>query len=245
VLRLIAVALVTLGCGAAPPRQTATEQPHVLSRAAKDAAWDTELARIEGALAGGRLTPDNRRQLSDTLRARRDAAFQKKAPPMTPAMVRRTASLIRELETMPNAVGGPVTPFVLIFEWPIEGAPVTSEFGERPDPFDRRVIAFHTGIDLAAETGRAIQAAAPGSVAYEARRGDVCGLTVAIDHPYGYRTEYCHLAEAIVAPGDAVRGGQVVGLVGASGRATGTHLHWIVRHLGSPVDPRTVLGAKR
>ena len=235
---LLVAALV--GCGATPPPEVER-----LDRAAADAAWSAELARVEGALAAGRLTADQRRSRSDALRARRDAAFRGEAPAMTSTMVRRTAALILQLETTPGPVGGPLVPFVLIFEWPIEGAAVTSEFGERPDPFDPRVRAFHNGIDLAAARGRAIQASAPGLVADVARRGDGCGLTVAIDHPYGYRTEYCHLAEAIVAPGDEVRGGQVIGLVGQTGRATGTHLHWIVRHLGQPVDPRTVLGARR
>lgn len=234
------VATWLLACGAAPPPEVVR-----LDTAAADAAWDSELARVEAALAAGRLSVDERRQHSDRLRRRRDAAFQGKAPPMTPAMVRRTAALVLQLEASPGPVGGPVVPFVLIFEWPIQGAKVTSEFGERPDPFDPRVRAFHNGIDIAADRGRAVQAAAPGVVTQVARRGDGCGLTVSVDHPYGYRTEYCHLAEAIVEPGDQVRGGQVVGLVGASGRATGTHLHWIVRHLGTPVDPRTVLGAKR
>ncbi len=232
--------LLILGCGSAPPPEVTR-----LDRAAADAAWGAELLRVEGALAAGRLSADERRAMSDRVRARRDAAFRGEAPPLTPAMIRRTAALVRQLEASVGPVGGPVAPVALVFEWPIDGAPVTSEFGDRPDPFDRRVRAFHNGIDLAAPRGRAVQAAAPGVVADVARRADGCGLTVAVDHVYGYRTEYCHLAEAIVAPGDEVLSGQVIGLVGASGRATGTHLHWIVRHLGAPVDPRTVLGAGR
>ncbi len=239
-VRLLPVLLLLLGCATAPPLRPPGAE---FGSAAADAAWAAELAEVEARLRAGALGEAELVVWSDRIRARRDAAFRGIAPPLSAAMVRRTAALVRDLEAARSGGrGGPLEPFRLVFRWPIERAAVTSEFGERRDPIDRDVLAFHNGIDLAAPHGAAVNAAAPGRIAAVEHRGDGCGLTITVEHPYGYRTEYCHLSDAVVEADEQVRGGQVIGMVGRTGRTTGSHLHWIVRQDGAPIDPRGVVG---
>lgn len=122
---------------------------------------------------------------------------------------------------------------------PIPGAPVTSGYGMRRHPIfgDERM---HTGVDFAAAAGTPIRAAADGVVVWAGARGGY-GLTVIIDHGDSLATLYAHQREVAVGEGEAVRRGQVVGYVGATGFATGPHLHFEVRVRGNPVDPMPYL----
>jgi len=113
---------------------------------------------------------------------------------------------------------------------------VTSAFGWRPDPFTG-ASRFHHGIDIRAAYGQDIQTAGPGRVMSAGLEGGY-GETVVIEHAGGVRTRYAHLSAALVAPGDEVTSGQVIGRAGHSGRATGTHLHFeVTTASGSRVDP--------
>ena len=118
---------------------------------------------------------------------------------------------------------------------------ITSEFGNRTDPF-LGVGAIHTGIDFRAETGEPIRATGPGTVISAGRQGGY-GLAVDVDHGNGVVTRYGHMSSLSVAPGEKLKTGDVVGLAGSTGRSTGPHLHYETRVAGDAVDPRDWLEA--
>ena len=122
--------------------------------------------------------------------------------------------------------------------WPIHGA-VTSPFGARTSPLGEGV-EMHSGIDIQAAFGRPVTAAGSGQVVFAGRDGGYGGLVI-IDHGNQMSSLYGHLSALYVREGQAVRRGQPIGAAGATGRATGTHVHYEVRVSGSPVDPRRFL----
>jgi len=119
------------------------------------------------------------------------------------------------------------------------GAPVSSGFGTRVHPILGEV-RMHTGLDYAAGTGVPIKAAGSGIVVWAGPRGGY-GDAVIIDHRNGLATLYAHQSRVTARVGQKVSTGQVVGFVGQTGMSTGPHLHFEVRELGAPVDPRWYL----
>jgi murein DD-endopeptidase MepM/ murein hydrolase activator NlpD len=117
---------------------------------------------------------------------------------------------------------------------PVRGA-YMSGFGDRQDPFTGE-SAFHQGLDISTNRGEPVSASAAGVVEKAEWSGDL-GNMVEIAHPSGYRTIYGHLEKVLVRPGQKVARGEHVGLVGATGRATGPHLHYEVRLGDRPVNP--------
>jgi len=117
--------------------------------------------------------------------------------------------------------------------WPVprDAAVVTSVFGVD------RGRSRHEGIDLSAPAGTRVVATADGVVSTAERWGDF-GRLVVIDHGAGWQTRFAHLKRIRVKKGERVTRGEVVGTVGKSGNATGNHLHYEIRHHGTPVDPR-------
>ena len=95
----------------------------------------------------------------------------------------------------------------------------------------------HKGIDIAAATGEPILAPAKGVVRFAGNKGNGYGNMVEIDHGYGYVTRYGHASKLLVAPGQHVNRGDVIALVGNTGIATSSHLHYEVRMNGAPVNP--------
>ena len=118
--------------------------------------------------------------------------------------------------------------------WPVKGW-VTSGFGPRVSPFTEKP-AWHDGLDIGAAANAPVQAPAQGrvtSVGFDPKLGN----TVKLDHGYGIETLYGHLAKSLVKEGQRVKRGDVVGLVGSSGLATGPHLHYMVKVNGQTFDP--------
>ena len=118
--------------------------------------------------------------------------------------------------------------------WPVKGW-VTSGFGPRVSPFTEKP-AWHDGLDIGAAANAPVQAPAQGrvtSVGFDSKLGNV----VKLDHGFGIETLYGHLAKALVKEGQRVKRGDVVGLVGSSGLATGPHLHYMVKVNGQTFDP--------
>jgi len=118
---------------------------------------------------------------------------------------------------------------------------MSSPFGMRLDPFLGRP-AIHTGIDLRGEIGEPVHATAAGKVSIAGRDGGY-GNMVEIDHGNGLSTRYGHLSKILVSVGQTVRVGEVIGLIGSTGRSTGPHLHYETRINGEAVDPQKFLRA--
>ena len=112
---------------------------------------------------------------------------------------------------------------------------LSSRFGLRR-VFNGETRSPHTGLDVAVPAGTPVKAPADGVVSHV---GDFYfnGRTVFVDHGQGFVSMVCHLTSASVEAGQAVRRGEVLGLSGSSGRATGPHLHWSVYLNGAAVDP--------
>jgi murein DD-endopeptidase MepM/ murein hydrolase activator NlpD len=118
---------------------------------------------------------------------------------------------------------------------------ITSRFGTGR-MFNGAVQSRHLGVDLAGATGAPVRAANRGIVALVADFY-LAGTAIYIDHGAGLVTGYFHLSKAEVAEGDTVTRGAVIGRVGATGRVTGPHLHWIARYGTVTVDPLSVVRA--
>ncbi|HSB18739.1 MAG TPA: M23 family metallopeptidase [Anaeromyxobacteraceae bacterium] len=118
--------------------------------------------------------------------------------------------------------------------WPAHGW-LTSEFGVRLDPYSAE-RTMHRGVDIATPHGAAVVAPSDGTVVFSGVEGSY-GKVLVIDHGYGVKTRYGHLSEVLVAPGDPVKRGARVALVGNTGRSTGPHLHYEIRVNGIPENP--------
>ncbi|AEI38551.1 MAG: M23 family metallopeptidase [Zymomonas mobilis subsp. pomaceae] len=112
---------------------------------------------------------------------------------------------------------------------------LTSPFGVRADPF-RRHAAMHTGIDMAAPYGTPVYASADG-VVDRAGQASGYGNLIEIDHGHTIQTRYGHLSRILVSEGQTIKRGDLIGLMGSSGRSTGSHLHYEVRIQGEAVNP--------
>jgi len=125
---------------------------------------------------------------------------------------------------------------------PVEG-PISSGFGKRSDPMNNR-SAFHTGIDFRGDKGDKIYATADGVVANAFRNGGY-GNYVLIDHGNGYTSAYAHMKKYLVHKGDRIKRGQLIGLIGNTGRSTGSHLHYEIALNGVPINPYKFLKAAK
>ena len=113
---------------------------------------------------------------------------------------------------------------------------MASGYGWRVDPV-YHVRRFHEGMDFTAPVGTDIFATGNGVVVYSGWRQGY-GETVEIDHGFNYLTRYAHCSKRLAKVGQKVKRGDVIALVGNTGKSTGSHLHYEVRYLGQPVDPR-------
>ena len=118
---------------------------------------------------------------------------------------------------------------------PVGSGWISSYFGKRTDPFTGKP-ANHTGVDFAGKNGAEIVAVADGVVSWSGDRYGY-GIMVELNHGSGYATRYAHNSENLVSVGNEVKKGQIVALMGETGRATGPNLHFEVLHNSSRVNP--------
>ena len=150
---------------------------------------------------------------------------------------------IRKESAAQKAIYSSFTPQIDLskgFIMPLEGRK-TSLYGHRRF-FNDVPRSPHSGLDIAAPTGTPIVAPGPGRVAL---RGDFYfnGKTILLDHGQGLITMYCHMSEYMVEEGEFIDQGQMLGLVGSTGRSTGPHLHWSVSLNNFRIDPLEFLPA--
>jgi murein DD-endopeptidase MepM/ murein hydrolase activator NlpD len=122
--------------------------------------------------------------------------------------------------------------------WPAHGW-LTGTFGGRSDPFSGEP-AFHQGLDISTEKGQPVYATADGTVESATYTGDY-GNFIVVKHGFGLVTRYGHLSRFNVKPGAKVKRGDVIGYVGATGRATGAHLHYEILANGQLINPLQLL----
>jgi murein DD-endopeptidase MepM/ murein hydrolase activator NlpD len=122
--------------------------------------------------------------------------------------------------------------------WPAHGW-LTGTFGGRSDPFSGEP-AFHQGLDISTDKGQPVFATADGTVESAAYTGEY-GNFVVVKHGFGLTTRYGHLSAFAVKPGQTVQRGAILGYVGATGRATGSHLHYEILANGRLINPLRLL----
>jgi murein DD-endopeptidase MepM/ murein hydrolase activator NlpD len=118
---------------------------------------------------------------------------------------------------------------------PVDNVRLTSSFGVRSDPFHGGA-AMHAGLDIPGPIGTPIYATADGVIGRTGRFGGY-GNLITVNHGKGIETRYGHLSKILVAQNTRVRRGQLIGLMGSTGRSTGSHLHYEVRIDGTAVNP--------
>mgnify|MGYP001486431701 CR=1 FL=1 len=136
----------------------------------------------------------------------------------------------KKLETLEKAV------IAIPATQPVSNVVFSSLFGVRSDPF-RGSAAMHAGVDIPGAIGTPVYATADGIVARAERSGGY-GNLVEVNHGRGIATRYGHLSKILVAPNTRVTRGQLIALMGSTGRSTGSHLHYEVRIDGQAAPPR-------
>lgn len=119
--------------------------------------------------------------------------------------------------------------------WPVRKGWISSRYGERTDPFTGERVQ-HRGLDFAGTRGSEVLSVASGVVIWSAQRAGY-GSTIEIDHGNGYQTRYAHNQKLHVKAGDHITAGQVIALMGDTGRASAPHVHFEVLRHGVPINP--------
>lgn len=156
-------------------------------------------------------------------------------PPQVAARIQREQAQVAAARVEDR----PLTGFAQYFTWPVEGR-ISGRFG-RARVYNGKPGAPHSGMDIAAPTGTAIRAPAAGVITLAEPDLYITGGTVLIDHGHGIGSNFLHLSRLDVKAGDTVQQGQIIGAVGATGRATGPHLHWGMTWFDVRIDPQLVL----
>ncbi|MDO6563834.1 peptidoglycan DD-metalloendopeptidase family protein [Amphritea sp. 1_MG-2023] len=121
---------------------------------------------------------------------------------------------------------------------PIDGLRINDSYGMRMHPILKKRIK-HNGIDFKANIGTPVYATADGAVEYAGtHKSSGFGKLIILQHALGFKTYYAHLSDVKIKSGTFVSKGQLIGLSGNTGRSTGPHLHYEVRHLFRPIDPK-------
>ena len=129
--------------------------------------------------------------------------------------------------------------FAETFQWPVQGR-ISGRFGNQR-VYNGTPKSPHSGMDIAAPKGTPVRAPADGVITFVAPDLYLTGGTVLLDHGHGISSNFLHLSRIDVKVGDVVKQGDVIGAVGATGRATGPHLHWGMSWFDVRIDPLLVL----
>jgi biotin carboxyl carrier protein len=156
-------------------------------------------------------------------------------PPAIAERIRREQALVSAARTRDDDR----TDFAQPFTWPVQGR-ISGRFGNAR-VYNGQPGSGHSGMDIAAPTGTPVKAPAAGVVTFAAPDLYLTGGTILLDHGFGVSSNFLHLSRLDVAVGDRVEQGQAIGAVGATGRATGPHLHWGMSWFDVRVDPLLVL----
>lgn len=160
-------------------------------------------------------------------------------PPAIAERIRREQARVTEARTRDD----PRTDFAQRFAWPVEGR-ISGRFGNRR-VYNGKPGSAHSGMDIAVAGGTPVAAPAAGVVTFADADLYLTGGTLLIDHGHGISSNFLHLSRIDVKPGERVEQGQVIGAVGATGRATGPHLHWGMSWFDVRIDPLLVLERAR
>ena len=212
---------------------------------ALDSAWPPFLESLDAYLD---QAPE-RLSLSPLIRARVAAEYEldrerRRTVGAMPELVRVVVRLVsriddkmRALRTLASSAARPAPDRKASgLYWPVSRGLITSGFGNRRDPIQPEKVRFHAGLDLSAPPGEPVYAASAGVVVRAGWAGSA-GRAVRLRHPKGLETVYSHLSMVMVKIGQRIGAGDVIGLLGSSGRSTGPHLHFAVYLKGKPVDP--------
>lgn len=197
-----------------------------------------------GAMAFGCAAPSTLRERVGLIRddgLRRLGAAGKAAVAMALAALLAASALLQPAFAWRGAAPAPaaVAPAPADWQAPLDSLRVTSFYGA-----PRKTGRPHRGIDFAARTGTPVRAVADGAVVESTDLvdgGEVYGKVVVIEHAGGLRSMYAHLDQRGVRKGDAVKAGQAIGTAGATGLATGPHLHLEVFEAGARIDPQRLI----
>ena len=166
-------------------------------------------------------------------------------PPKTVNPPKAIAERIRREQAQVVAArtrDGAETGFAQHFAWPVQGR-ISGRFG-RARSYNGQPGAPHSGMDIAVPAGTPVKAPADGVVTFVAPDLYLTGGTVLLDHGHGISSNFLHLSRIDVKVGDMVKQGDVIAAAGATGRATGPHLHWGMNWFDVRIDPLLVLERK-
>jgi murein DD-endopeptidase MepM/ murein hydrolase activator NlpD len=173
-----------------------------------------------------------------------DAIGDAHRPPKFIDIINQLADQIRDREQQLDTLESLMTNRSLQDDIFVAGRPVlkgwmSSRYGRRTDPFNGKV-AWHSGVDFAGKQGSKIIAVASGIIVESGERNGYGGM-IKINHGSGFQTRYAHNKQNLVKTGDVVKKGQVIALMGSTGRSTGPHVHFEVYKYGRPVDPASYI----
>jgi murein DD-endopeptidase MepM/ murein hydrolase activator NlpD len=220
-------------------------------RVAPDGTFAIGVARDAPATIVVAITPPNQTRIEHSITVSpRDFPIERitgvppqtvSPPPDIAARIEREQAAVAAARTRDDARSD----FAQAFTWPVQGR-ISGRFGNRrvyvlPDGTEVPQ-APHSGMDIAAPAGTPVLAPAAGVVTFAASDLYLTGGTLLLDHGHGVSSNFLHLSRIDVHVGDRVEQGQVLGAVGATGRASGPHLHWGMNWFEVRIDPLLVLG---
>ena len=156
-------------------------------------------------------------------------------PPAIAERIRREQAQVTESRKRDDAR----TDFTQTFLWPVQGR-ISGRFGNAR-VYNGQPGSGHSGMDIAVPTGTPVKAPAAGIVTFANPDLYLTGGTLVLDHGFGISSNFLHLSRIDVKVGDRIEQGQTIAAVGATGRATGPHLHWGMNWFDVRIDPLLVL----